>query len=61
MGLSVCSSFRFLATILAIIFMVPIIMVIDRNTYSVTDELYEIFVFATCSAFWWKWVAEKTS
>ena len=50
-----------LITILAIAFMVPVVLTIDRNAHSVTDELYEIFVYATCTAFWWKWVAEKTS
>jgi hypothetical protein len=45
---------------LAIAFMVPVIIAADRNAHSVTDELYEIFVYATCTAFWWKWVAEKT-
>ena len=51
----------FAVSILAIIFMVPIVLAIDRTAHSVTDELYEIFVYATCTAFWWKWVAEKTS
>lgn len=48
-------------TLLAIAFMVPVVMTADRSAHSVTDELYEIFVYATCTAFWWKWVAEKTS
>ena len=48
-------------TLLAIAFMVPVVMAAGRSAHSVTDELYEIFVFATCTAFWWKWVAEKTS
>jgi hypothetical protein len=51
----------FLVTLLAIAFMIPIVMAIDRNAHSVTDELYNIFVYATCTAFWWKWIAEKTS
>lgn len=51
----------YIICLLAIIFMVPIVMAADRNAHSVTDELYIIFVFATCAAFWWKWVAEKTS
>ena len=50
-----------IVTILAIAFMVPVVMAADRHAHSVTDELYEIFVYATCTAFWWKWVAEKTS
>jgi hypothetical protein len=51
----------FIVTILAIIFMVPIVMAVDRNAHSVTDELYSIFIYATCTAFWWKWIADKTS
>jgi len=50
-----------LVTLLAIAFMVPVVLAANRTAHSVTDELYEIFVFATCTAFWWKWVAEKTS
>ena len=48
-------------TLLAIVFMIPVVMAIDRNAHSATDALYEIFVYGTCTAFWWKWVAEKTS
>ena len=51
----------FLVTLLTMIFMVPIVMAVVRNGHSVSDDLYQIFVFATCTAFWWKWVAEKTS
>jgi hypothetical protein len=51
----------FAVTILAIIFMVPIVIAVDKNTHSITDELYQIFIYATCTAFWWKWVADKTS
>jgi hypothetical protein len=54
-------SLGFLVTILAVVFMVPIVMAVVHNGHSVTDDLYQIFVFATCTAFWWKWVAEKTS
>ena len=50
-----------LVTLLAIAFMVPVVLAADRSAHSVTDELYQIFVFGTCAAFWWKWVAEKTS
>ena len=48
-------------SILAIVFMLPVVLAIDRTVHSVTDELYEIFIYATCTAFWWKWVAEKKS
>ena len=51
----------FIITLLAMAFMVPIVMAVVRNGHSITDDLYQIFVFATCTAFWWKWVAEKTS
>jgi len=48
-------------TLAAIIFMVPVCMAIFRNGHSVSDDLYEIFVYGTCTAFWWKWIADKTS
>lgn len=48
-------------TILAIVFMIPICIAIFRNGHSVSDDLYELFVYGTCTAFWWKWIAEKTS
>ena len=48
-------------TLFAIIFLIPIYMAITRNGHSVSDDLYEMFVYATCTAFWWKWIAEKTS
>lgn len=50
-----------LITLLAIAFMVPVCIAITRNGHSVSDDLYEIFVYGTCTAFWWKWIAEKTS
>jgi hypothetical protein len=48
-------------TLLAFLFMVPIVISVDQNVHSITDELYQIFIYATCTAFWWKWVADKTS
>lgn len=51
----------FLVTAAAVVFMIPIVIAVDRSAHSVTDELYQLFVFGTCTAFWWKWVAEKTS
>ncbi len=48
-------------TLCAIGFMVPVCMAVFRNGQSVTDDLYQIFVYATGTAFWWKWIAEKTS
>ena len=51
----------FVVTFLAIAFIVPVIMASNRTSHSISDELYQIFVYVTCTAFWWKWVAEKTS
>jgi hypothetical protein len=51
----------YLVTLFAIVFMMPIAMAVIRNGHSLSDDLYKLFVFATCTAFWWKWVAEKTS
>ena len=48
-------------TALAIIFLIPIYMAITRNGHSASDDLYQMFVYTTCTAFWWKWIAEKTS
>jgi len=51
----------FIITLSAIIFLVPVYMAIVHNGHSVSDDLYDIFIYTTCTAFWWKWVAEKTS
>ena len=48
-------------TLLAIVFLIPICMAVIRNGHSVSDDLYEMFVYTSCTAFWWKWIAEKTS
>jgi hypothetical protein len=50
-----------LVTLLAIIFLIPVYMAITRNGHSVSDDLYDMFIYTTCTAFWWKWIAEKTS
>ena len=48
-------------TLFAVIFLIPVYMATIRNGHSVSDDLYQLFVYTTCTAFWWKWVAEKTS
>ncbi len=48
-------------TFLAILFLMPVYMAVVRNGHSVSDDLYQMFVYTTCTAFWWKWVAEKTN
>ncbi|MEO7530135.1 MAG: hypothetical protein ABIS69_01950 [Sediminibacterium sp.] len=50
-----------LVTLFAFLFMVPVCMAVIRNGHSVSDDLYQIFVYASCTAFWWKWIADKTS
>jgi hypothetical protein len=50
-----------LVTIGAIIFLVPVFMAITRNGHSASDDLYQLFVYTSCTAFWWKWIADKTS
>lgn len=51
----------YLVTLLAIIFLVPVYITIAQNGYSINDDLYHLFVYTSCTAFWWKWIAEKTS
>jgi len=41
-----------LITFLAILFLVPVYMAIVRNGHSVSDDLYQMFVYTTCTAFW---------
>lgn len=55
------SAMGILFTIATVIFMIPISIAVVRNAGSVTDSLYQLFVYGTCTMFWWKWVAAKTS
>ena len=48
-------------TFMSIVFLIPVYMAIVRNGHSVSDDLYQMFVYTSCIAFWWKWIAEKTS
>lgn len=41
-----------LVTILAIIFLVPVYIIIVRNGHSVSDDPNHMFVYTTCTAFW---------
>lgn len=50
-----------LVTMAAIIFMVPVTLAVIRNGHSASDNIYQLFVYASCTAFWWKWIADKTS
>lgn len=53
--------FGVVITLLAILFLIPVFSAIVRNGHSVSDDLYSMFVYTTCTAFWWKWIADKTS
>jgi hypothetical protein len=48
-------------TLATIVFLVPVYASILRNGHSASDDLYHLFVYTSCSIFWWKWIAEKTS
>lgn len=50
-----------LVTLIAILLIVPVSMNIIKDGHSVTDSLSEIFIYGSCTVFWWKWIAEKTS
>lgn len=50
-----------LVTLAGFIFLVPVFMAIIRNGHSASDDLYQLFVYTSCTAFWWKWIADKTS
>jgi hypothetical protein len=54
------SPFGYLVSILAIIFLIPIAAAIFRNGHSISDDMYQFFVYASCTVFWWKWIAEKS-
>ncbi len=53
--------FGMIVTLAAMLFLVPAFAAVTRNGHSVSDDLYQLFVYTTCTAFWWKWIAEKTS
>lgn len=51
----------YLVTLLAILFMVPVTLSVIRNGHSVSDDLYTLFVFGTCTSYWWNRLAEISS
>jgi hypothetical protein len=50
-----------LISVTAIASLVPICITTINNGNSGIDDVYKILVYATCTAFWWKWIADKTS
>jgi hypothetical protein len=51
----------YVVTFMSILFMLPVVMSIFRNGHSVSNNFFELFVYGTCIASWWKWIAEKKS
>ena len=41
----------FIITLLAIAFLAPVFAAIIRNGHSISDDLYDIFIYTTCTAF----------
>lgn len=52
---------KFLIWIIAIFFFIPVYGAIFRNGRSVSNDLYHVFVYSMCAAFWWKRITEKRS
>jgi hypothetical protein len=50
-----------LITFIGLVLNMVFFVAIDRNSSSASDTWIEFFVYFTCVAFWWRWVAEKTS
>ena len=50
-----------LITLGAISFMVAVCMTVFKNVHYVNDGMFQVFIYGTCTGFWWKWIAEKTS
>lgn len=50
----------YMVTLLAILFMIPVLMGVYKNAPAVSDALNQLFVNITFITFWWNQVAEKT-
>ena len=50
-----------LVTFICIALNIMFFVAIDRNSHSVSDTLIQFFVYFTCVAFWWKWIAQRMS
>ncbi len=48
-------------TLLCMLFPIAMYVAVVQNGHSVIDDLYNMFVYTTCTFFWWKWIAEKTA
>lgn len=50
-----------LITIGAIVVDIWFFLALDIHSHSVSDTLIHFFVYFSCVAFWWKWIAESMS
>jgi len=50
-----------LLTIAAILLAGACVWVADRQCTFLGDALIHFFIYFTCIAFWWKWIAESTA
>jgi hypothetical protein len=53
--------FGYLVTMLAIVLMVTVALSVFKGGQPLTTDLFQFFIYLTCTAFWWKWIADKTS
>jgi hypothetical protein len=51
----------YIITLLAVLLLVPVYITITQTGHSVSDNLFHLFIYTSCTGFWWKWIAEKTS
>jgi hypothetical protein len=51
----------YLITLMAVLFLVPVYITTTQYGRSVSEDVFHLFIYTSCTAFWWKWIAEKTS
>ncbi|HZH00483.1 MAG TPA: hypothetical protein VEY32_05335 [Flavisolibacter sp.] len=51
----------YLITLLAVLILVPVSMTIIRQGQPIIQDIFQLFMYTSCIAFWWKWIAEKNS
>ena len=51
----------YLITMAAILLLVPVYMTVIRQSQSLGQDIFQLFIYTSCTAFWWKWIAEKNS
>ncbi len=58
--LQVCT-IKILFTLGAIALIVSVCLAVFKNRNAIRPGRYEVVIYGTCTTFWWKWIAEKTS